>query len=115
METSTETIARLQQAACAHFGLTPADLLSTSRARHLAWPRQLTMYLARELTGESLPAIGRLFGGRDHTTVLYACRRAHERLARDPAARRVVVELRGAIHSAGPPASNSHNAIAARP
>jgi chromosomal replication initiator protein len=51
------------------------------------------MYLARELTGESLPAIGRHFGGRDHTTVLHACRRASTRLAADEDARRAVEKL----------------------
>ena len=42
------------------------------------------MYLARELTGQTLPAIGRAFGGRNHTTVLHACRRTAERMAADP-------------------------------
>ena len=51
------------------------------------------MYLARELTGESLPAIGREFGGRDHTTVLHACRRASARIASDADAREAVEKL----------------------
>ena len=51
------------------------------------------MYLARELTGESLPAIGRHFGGRDHTTVLHAWRRASARLASDEQAREAVEKL----------------------
>ena len=51
------------------------------------------MYLAREHTGETLPAIGREFGGRNHTTVIYACRRAGERLAADPEAKAVVSAL----------------------
>jgi chromosomal replication initiator protein len=51
------------------------------------------MYLARQHTGETLPAIGRQFGGRNHTTVMYACRKAGERIAADPAARAVVQEL----------------------
>jgi chromosomal replication initiator protein len=114
-ETSAETIARIQQAACAHFSLTPDDLLSTRRARNLAWPRQLTMYLARELTGESLPAIGRLFGGRDHTTVLYACRRAHDRLARDPTARHALTELRSALDSPGSRIRDTDQTITTRP
>ena len=52
------------------------------------------MYLARELTGESLPAIGRQFGGRDHTTVLHAWRRTAARIADDEAAREAVEKLR---------------------
>ena len=51
------------------------------------------MYLAREHTGETLPAIGRQFGGRNHTTVMYACRRAGERIASDPEAQAVVRDL----------------------
>ena len=51
------------------------------------------MYLARELTGESLPAIGREFGGRDHTTVLHACRRTSARIADDDASREAVEKL----------------------
>jgi chromosomal replication initiator protein len=51
------------------------------------------MYLARELTGATLPAIGQSFGGRNHTTVMYACRKAGERLAEDPAAQALVRDL----------------------
>ena len=50
----------------------------------LAWPRQVAMYLARELTDQTLPAIGRAFGGRNHTTVLHAYKRTAERIAGDP-------------------------------
>ena len=53
----------------------PTSCSPPPRTARVAWPRQVAMYLARELTGESLPAIGRQFGGRDHTTVLHACRR----------------------------------------
>ena len=74
----------IQERICEHFGVALGDLLSPSRAASIAWPRQLAMYLSRELTHESLPAIGAAFGGRSHTTVLHACRRAAERLATDP-------------------------------
>ncbi len=87
------SVAEITAASCAHFGLTPAELLSASRTRKVAWPRQVAMYLARELTGESLPAIGRQFGGRDHTTVLYACRRTTSRIANDTASREAVDSL----------------------
>jgi chromosomal replication initiator protein len=90
---SASSIAEIQAAVGAHFGLTPDELLSTTRSARIAWPRQVAMYLARELTGESLPAIGRHFGGRDHTTVLHACRRATTRLAADDDARRAVEKL----------------------
>jgi chromosomal replication initiator protein len=51
------------------------------------------MYLARELTGESLPAIGRHFGGRDHTTVMHACRRTSARIDSDESSRELVEKL----------------------
>jgi chromosomal replication initiator protein len=89
----TRTIAEIQAAACEHFGLSSEELLSTARVARVAWPRQLAMYLARELTGQSLPAIGREFGGRDHTTVLHACRRTSARVADDAAAREAVEKL----------------------
>ncbi|MGD8690044.1 MAG: helix-turn-helix domain-containing protein, partial [Gammaproteobacteria bacterium] len=55
-----------------------ADLLSKRRSRSITRPRQLAMSLAKELTSHSLPEIGDAFGGRDHTTVLHACRKMKE-------------------------------------
>jgi chromosomal replication initiator protein len=89
--------AEVQAAVCKHFGLDADDLLSSSRSPRVAWPRQLAMYLARELTGRSLPAIGRDFGGRDHTTVLHACRRTAARLEDDRVAREAVDNVRRAL------------------
>jgi chromosomal replication initiator protein len=59
------------------------------------------MYLARQHTAETLPAIGRQFGGRNHTTVLYACRRVGERIASDPAARAAVHNLQRRLGADG--------------
>ena len=87
------SVAEIKAVACAHFGLTPEELLSPSRTPRIAWPRQVAMYLARELTRESLPAIGRQFGGRDHTTVLYACRRTASRITKDDFSRAAVDNL----------------------
>jgi chromosomal replication initiator protein len=87
------SIGEITQAACRRFGLTPDELLSPSRAARISWPRQLAMYLARELTTESLPAIGRQFGGRDHTTVMYAHRRTAGRIAADLDTRALVENL----------------------
>jgi chromosomal replication initiator protein len=93
------TVRDIQQHTCEAFGLSMEDLLSTSRAAPLAWPRQVAMYLARELTDQTLPAIGRAFGGRNHTTVMHAVRRTAERMAADPEAydtvRRLTAELGG--------------------
>ena len=89
----------IQQRICEAFGLSMDQLLSSSRAAPVAWPRQVAMYLSRELTDQTLPAIGRAFGGRNHTTVMHACRRTAERMASDPDAydtvSRLTEELRG--------------------
>jgi chromosomal replication initiator protein len=88
------SIDEIQTAACQHFGLSPEELLSPSRTARIAWPRQVAMYLARELTDESLPAIGRRFGGRDHTTVLHAWRRTEAKISADSSSRQAVNTLR---------------------
>jgi chromosomal replication initiator protein len=87
------TVEEIKDAACQQFGLSTDELVSSTRTARVAWPRQLAMYLARELTGESLPAIGRHFGGRDHTTVLHAWRRASARVASDESSREAVEKL----------------------
>jgi chromosomal replication initiator protein len=89
----SRTISEIQAATCRHFGLSAEELLSSARAPRITWPRQVAMYLARKLTEESLPAIGREFGGRDHTTVMHACRRASTRIAEDETARVAVESL----------------------
>ena len=58
-----------------HFGVSKPDILSQRRHRSVVWPRQIGMYLAKQLTARSLPEIGRRFGNRDHTTVLHAIRK----------------------------------------
>jgi chromosomal replication initiator protein len=80
------SVTDVQAAACAHFGLTHEELLSRSRAERVLWPRQAAMYLSKELTDRSLPSIARDFDGRDHTTVLHACRRVAAQMAASPQA-----------------------------
>jgi chromosomal replication initiator protein len=75
------SIAAIQDAVCAHFGITRAELLSRSRAERFLWPRQAAMYLTKELTEHSLPVIAREFDGRDHTTVMHACKRVPVHIA----------------------------------
>jgi chromosomal replication initiator protein len=99
---NTHTVADIQRATCELFGLTTEELLSSTRTTRIAWPRQLAMYLARELTTESLPAIGRHFGGRDHTTVMHACRRTSARIASDDTSREAVAKLCTALDCAQP-------------
>jgi chromosomal replication initiator protein len=98
-ETPVRSIAEIKAAACDQFGVSPEELISPARTTRLAWPRQVAMYLARELTDESLPSIGRQFGGRDHTTVLHAWRRTEELMSANPASRTAVEELRTRLDS----------------
>jgi chromosomal replication initiator protein len=93
LEPGRHSIDEIQAAVVQHFGVSPDELLSSTRTARVAWPRQVAMYLARELTGESLPAIGRQFGGRDHTTVLHAWRRTSARIASDEDSRQAVEKL----------------------
>ncbi len=68
----------IQRKVADYFNLRLSDLLSVRRARSVARPRQVAMYLAKQITSRSLPEIGRKFGGRDHTTVMHAVRRIEE-------------------------------------
>ncbi|MDP6811883.1 MAG: chromosomal replication initiator protein DnaA, partial [Alphaproteobacteria bacterium] len=72
------TIEEIQKKVAQHFNIRLADMHSARRARNVARPRQVAMYLAKQLTTRSLPEIGRKFGGRDHTTVMHAVRRIEE-------------------------------------
>ncbi|MDX6699000.1 MAG: chromosomal replication initiator protein [Solirubrobacteraceae bacterium] len=92
------TVAVIQAAVAQECGLDVDDLVSPSRAARVSWPRQLAMYLARELTDATLPAIGRAFGGRDHATVLYAVKRVRERIAADPDAYDLARSLSERLH-----------------
>ncbi|MEJ7818983.1 MAG: helix-turn-helix domain-containing protein, partial [Rubrobacteraceae bacterium] len=62
----------IQHEVCRYFGISKADLVGASRSKPFSYPRQVAMYLCREITDESLPKIGRAFGGRDHSTVMHA-------------------------------------------
>jgi chromosomal replication initiator protein len=77
------SIAEVQSIVAAHFRLSVEQLTSASRIAAVAWPRQVAIHLARDLTGASLPVIGQAFGGRNHATVLHACKRVSERLKTD--------------------------------
>lgn len=77
------TVDRIQRAVCEVFSVTPTDMVSKRRARVIARPRQVAMYLCKKLTKRSLPDIGRRFGGRDHTTVMHAVKRIDQLRADD--------------------------------
>ncbi|MBT3504780.1 MAG: chromosomal replication initiator protein DnaA [Piscirickettsiaceae bacterium] len=77
------TLDSIQKTVAEYFKIRVSDLLSKKRTRSIARPRQIAMALAKELTNHSLPEIGDAFGGRDHTTVLHACRKVAELLETD--------------------------------
>jgi len=79
------TIDEIQRQVAAHFNIRLADMASARRSRAIARPRQIAMYLAKQLTPRSLPEIGRKFGGRDHTTVMHAVKVIEEMRQSDPA------------------------------
>lgn len=72
------SIENIQRQAAEYYNIKISDMLSKRRSRTVARPRQMAMFLAKELTNHSLPEIGDAFGGRDHTTVLHACKRIAE-------------------------------------
>ena len=78
------TVDRIQKAVCDEFHITLTDMTSKRRARVIARPRQVAMYLSKKLTKRSLPDIGRRFGGRDHTTVMHAVKRVDTLRSEDP-------------------------------
>ena len=95
------TIDEIQKRVSAHFELKPIELVSARRARVVARPRQIAMYLAKRLTTRSLPEIGRKFGGRDHSTVIHAVRRIEQLREQDcdvdTAVRALIRDLEAAL------------------
>src|SRR5690606_30506522 len=78
------TLENIQKTVAEYYKIRVSDVLSKRRNRSVARPRQLAMALAKELTNHSLPEIGDAFGGRDHTTVLHACRKIQELRQTEP-------------------------------
>lgn len=95
------TVEEIQKKTAEFYKLDLRELHSARRTRYVARPRQVAMYLARELTSRSLPDIGRRFGGRDHTTVLHACRRIEALCKTDPLFQQEVEFLRKVLGCAG--------------
>jgi chromosomal replication initiator protein len=87
------TVRDVQQLVARHFGLRPQDLSGRKRTNSVAFPRQVAMYLCRLNLDVPLAAIGESFGGRDHTTVLYACSKIESQLKTDPYLRKTVKTL----------------------
>jgi chromosomal replication initiator protein len=93
------TIEEIQRKVAEHFSIRLTDMTSARRARAVARPRQVAMYLAKQLTSRSLPEIGRKFGNRDHTTVMHAVARVAELMEQDSEFQERVELLRGMLES----------------
>jgi chromosomal replication initiator protein len=91
------TIARIQELVANRFGLTVDELCENKRSQNIVYPRQVAMYLSRELTDSSLPKIGKEFGGRDHTTVIHATSKIARLIKEDRSVYNLVQELTARI------------------
>jgi chromosomal replication initiator protein len=93
------TVGRIQAAVASYYKLPVSELISGSRTPRIAWPRQVAIYLSRELTDTSTQTIGQAFGGRNHATILHACKRVAERVAADRDAQLDLGELKTSLVS----------------
>ena len=96
---SPPAVTRIQGAVAAFYEISIPELVSASREVRVSWPRQVAIYLTRELTGDSLQAIGQAFGKRNHATVLHACKRVLERANRDNQLHNELQQLKSAVLS----------------
>jgi chromosomal replication initiator protein len=94
------TIERIQEAVVDRFNISLQELVGERRSQSIVYPRQVAMYLCRELTDSSLPKIGKKFGGRDHTTVIHATTKIAKRIREDRSAYNLVQELTARIKQA---------------
>jgi chromosomal replication initiator protein len=94
------SIERIQELICERFGVTQAELTGDRRSQNIVYPRQVAMYLSRELTDSSLPKIGKEFGGRDHTTVIHATSKIARLIREDRSVYNLVQELTARVRQA---------------
>jgi hypothetical protein len=87
------SVRMIQRAVCQKYNITLAEMLSAHRTANVVLPRQIAMYLAKLLTGKSLPDLGRRFGGKDHTTILHGVRKITALRLSDAVIDAVVIEL----------------------
>jgi chromosomal replication initiator protein len=95
------TITTIQDSVSAYFGIKPSEIKGKRRSRAVVIPRQVAMYICRELTDSSLPRIGEEFGGKDHTTVLHACEKVKKDIENDPSLAGTIRFLINSIQSQG--------------
>ena len=91
------SVTQVIEAVCGYYGIRKIDLISERKTKEVLTPRQVAMYLARELTIASFPKLGRVFGGRDHSTVMHSYAKTKERIETDPELRTAVDALVAAL------------------
>lgn len=89
------SVKRIMQVVSRHYDISMIEMISSRRTKNLAFPRQVAMFLSRQMTPLSLPQIGRQIGGRDHTTVLHGCRQIERRLKNSPEFESIIERLKG--------------------
>src|SRR2546429_5194616 len=94
------TLDAVQEAVAAKFHIKMAYLKSKRRTKALVYPRQMAMYLCREITQQSYPEIARHFGGKDHTTIMHACRQIEKAKENNPGLQGTLEELKRQIAGA---------------
>jgi chromosomal replication initiator protein len=99
-EAAQISIGLIQELVCERFGVTMSELTGDRRSQNIVYPRQVAMYLSRELTDSSLPKIGREFGGRDHTTVIHATSKIARLIREDRGVYNLVQELTARVRQA---------------
>ena len=99
-ESAQISIERIQELVCERFGVTHDELTGDRRSQNIVYPRQVAMYLSRELTDSSLPKIGKEFGGRDHTTVIHATSKIARLIREDRSVYNLVQELTARVRQA---------------
>jgi chromosomal replication initiator protein len=99
-ESAQISIDRIQELVCERFSVTHQELTGDRRSQNIVYPRQVAMYLARELTDSSLPKIGKEFGGRDHTTVIHATSKIARLIREDRSVYNLVQELTARVRQA---------------
>jgi chromosomal replication initiator protein len=87
------TVEHIQKVVCEHFAIKISDMKAKKRTKEVALPRQIAMYLSKQLTNLSLNDIGKNFGGKDHATVIYACKQIEEKRLQDEAFNRMIENL----------------------
>ena len=90
----------IMQTVCEYYGVTLNDLVGPTRKREITVPRQIAIFLTREMTGMSLPQIGSVFGGRDHTTVMHSCKTVEAALNQNTGTKDIVDHIKRLVRNA---------------